>query len=131
MSGLVWTFLGFARAYLLRMGGGFGFVRARNLAEKAPTLPHPLENRDIPFLPQVGAVPVASGKALPGAGLYPFERWSWVPAIGIPTGSNIPGRIRNLLAETFTRALSTAAILMGASLPRNWAVFKQPGAKAA
>jgi len=131
MSGLAWTFLGFARAYLLRMGGGFGFVRARNLAEKAPTLPHPLENRDIPFLPQVGAVPVASGKALPGAGLYPFERWSWVPAMGIPTGSNIPGCIRNLLAETFSRALSMAAILMGASLPRTWAEFKQPGAKAA
>ena len=106
-------------------------MRARNLAQKAATLPHPLENRDIPFLPQVGAVPVASGKALPGAGLYPFERWSWVPAMGIPTGSNIPGRIRNRLAEAFTRALSTAAILIRASLPRNWAVFKQPGAKAA
>ena len=106
-------------------------MRARNLAEKAPTLPHPLENRDLPCLSHACAVLVTSGGALAGAGLYPFERCSWVPAIGIPTGSNIPGRIRNRLAEAFTRALSTAAILIRASLPRNWAVFKQPGAKAA
>ena len=108
MSGLAWTFLGFARTYLLRMGGGFGFVTARNLAEKAPTLPHPLENRDIPCLSHACAVLVTSGGALAGAGLYPF-----------------------VLVEKFTRALSVAAILMGASLPRTWAEFKKPGAKAA
>jgi len=92
---------------------------------------HPLENRDTPFWSQACAVLVTSGGALAGTGLYQLERWSLVPAIGIPAGSNIPGRIRNLLAETFTRALSMAAILMGAGLPRTWAEIKQPGAKAA
>jgi hypothetical protein len=69
-------------------------------------MPNPNENRDLPYLSQARGI--------------------------LRSASNLPGRIRHLFeAETFTMALSMAAILMGASLPRTWAGFKQPGAKAA